>query len=229
MILKANNSRSTGPDKMDRHQLSKLEQLSRDATKCRFCFEHYGLAAPVTDIAQPRWIGPKYWESAKRVAIVMVNPGSGENSKKKELNRQGLPMLYDFRDGSVSLSDLFKKQKIAMSQWGSSSGKFKDFYIDQLGLDLDEIALANIAWCADLKNEHPRSMLQECFSRHTSDLLKLLDPHIILLAGRVTQSFSKPIAENLPEATIVNMLHHAHREGNDASEAEWARVRKLIE
>ena len=45
--------------------LKRLENLSRKAARCRYCFEHFGLKSPITDVAQARWVGPDYWKAGK--------------------------------------------------------------------------------------------------------------------------------------------------------------------
>ena len=212
---------------MSRKEFKHLEKLSRKAARCRYCFEHFGLESPITDVAQPRWVGPDYRNARTRIVIVMLNPGSGEGYKQ-EMNRKGLPILQGFRDGSVSLRELFRHQRVAMENWGTPRGWYLEYYVDRLGLHIDEIAFANIAWCAVSGNKYPKKMLKECWGRHTSDLMKLLDPHVVVLAGRAARSFEGAIQEMLPDARVIRMLHHAHRKGREATRREHRRVRRLI-
>ena len=84
-------------------------------------------------------------------------------------------------------------------------------FIELHGLDIDCIALANIAWCATAENKYPVWMLQECASRHTLKWLAQLRPSIIILSGIETHQFEGVIAQRIPEARILTTYHYAHR------------------
>lgn len=202
-----------------------FELLARSATNCRECFTLGEVSEPDINVAQPRWIGPGYWTSPSRVAIVMLNPGqSGATPQAREY----LVRIRAFRDGEMSLQPILDRQRESMNSWGSSPGRFTDFYLAGLGLELDEIAFANVAWCGTKGNKYPRSMLNRCFSRHTGPLLELLRPAVVLLSGRATHCFASSIGRLLPRSRVITMLHYAHREGHAAELAESKRVRALI-
>ena len=39
----------------------RLENLARAATRCRECFRLGEVVDPFITVAQPRWVGAKYW------------------------------------------------------------------------------------------------------------------------------------------------------------------------
>ncbi|HNQ78845.1 MAG TPA: hypothetical protein PLA03_01265 [Acidobacteriota bacterium] len=176
---------------------------------------------PFMDVAQPRWVGPKYWGSPCRVVVLMLNPGQG---KKKELPVESKKRLHNFRDGTASLDDIFMRQKEGMKQWGWPKGRFLDYYCGKLGLDLDEIAFANVAWCATEGNNYPRKMLDRCFNKHTARLFEILEPRAVLACGTKTRRY----AAGLTDITVIKLLHHAHRKGNEAEEKEIERVKEEL-
>jgi hypothetical protein len=193
--------------------------LARTATKCRVCFTPLGdVVAPDIDIAQPMWVGPKYWTSNFRVTILMCNPGQG--SQHGEWAKEVRAEIRAFRDGTTDLRSLWDFQRDAMD-WSK-------FYIEGLHLNRDEVAFANVAWCATKGNCYPDSMLQRCFRDHTGPLLRLLRPNVVIAAGRKAQAFAQGVREMLPKANVINTLHHAHREGRAVTQRELAQVRSEL-
>jgi hypothetical protein len=190
--------------------ISSVETIYRKATSCRECFDLSEVDSPVIDIAQPRWIGRRYFSTQPRVAIAMLNPGSGDN-RLDTADKIALDVLRSFSSGTIRLEDVFSNQIKDMKFWGR--GRFLSFYTEQLGLKLNDIAMLNIALCATRHNLYPRSVLDRCFSTHTARLVALLNPDIILLSGSATHRFSKRMNGILPHAKVIPMLHFAHRKG----------------
>src|SRR5579859_7675497 len=202
-----------------------FEQLCRKAIKCRLCFRELPLEAPTIDIAQPRWIGRTYWATRPRVLVLMLNPGSGESrTDRADKVTRSLIRRFSKRAGALRavLDHLMRDAK----GWGR--GRFKKFYSTDLGLVFESIAFANVAWCSTRGNAYPPQMLEQCFSRHTADLLRILDPQVVLLSGRGAKRFEARIAKLLPRAKIIPMLHFAHREGGAAWARESLRIRRQI-
>ncbi len=94
---------------------------------------------------------------------------------------------------------------------------------------LPDIALANVAWCAEGNNCYPLDMLKQCFAAHTAPLLKVLKPHLILLGGGGVSSFKARVKAVCPEAQIELVLHYSHRKGHEATRKEIERVRPIIQ
>lgn len=201
-----------------------FENLARDATKCRKCFTCGEVSAPDIDVAQPRWVGPRYWESSCRVAILMINPGRSPRGSANA--RSFLVQIRAFRDGAPTLRTILDGQREAMESW--AHGQFRGFYIDGLGLDFEDIAFANVAWCATANNSYPRTMLDRCFELHTGPLLRILRPTVVLTSGSGAHHFGEKVCAILPEATVIKIMHYAHREGRAAGQRELTRVRSEL-
>jgi hypothetical protein len=201
--------------------LSHIQHLSRKAASCDICFKEGWVDRSFVDVAQPRWVGSRYWESSFRVVILMLNPGQG---KKKKPPVESKKLLQSFRDGGDSLDAVLKYQREGMKSWGKPPGRFLNFYCDGLGFDLEEIAFVNVAWCATEGNRYPKKMLDCCFSRHTAGLLEILEPSVVLASGVKTRGY----AAGLHGTRVIRLIHHAHRKGNDVQTKELDRVKKEL-
>lgn len=215
-------------DSISKGGFSSLNFLFREVMGCRICFENKIVSSANVDLPQPRFVGSKYFSSVSRVMVIALNPGAGKTSKKIELNRAWKQCLHDYENGKRTIEDLFLFQKGQMSSWGSPPGKYLKFYCDGMGLCLDEIALANIAWCADANNEYPKKMLDDCFQKHTGVLVKILAPDVVVLSGSKTHRFKKRILEILPASSVIKTLHYAHWKGPERECRELAVVREKI-
>jgi len=182
------------------------------------------IAAPI-DIAQPRWVGPAYWAAQPRVAILMINPGGGGSRSHSSTDRTRA-VIHSFAAGSGTFDEVLEHQAQDIPSWGR--GRFAAFYLAGLGLALNKIALANVAWCATLGDRYPANMLKTCFSRHTGRLLQILSPDFLLVSGSSAHDFVEQIGLDLPGAKIVPTLHYAHRKGQAAQTRELERVRSQL-
>jgi hypothetical protein len=212
---------------MDLQGPAAFEALAKEAVHCRDCFRDGRVLAPRVDLAQPRWIGPSYWASRPRVLIVALNPGGGA-ARHDAGNRVFVDRLRAFAGGTGTLRAVLDHQADDMPNWGRVQGRYTDFYFRGLCLAQDATAMANIAWCATAGDKYPGWMLRNCMARHTSRLIALLEPDIVLLSGSNTHHF-RPVIEQLrPAASVVTMLHYAHRESPQREAEDLARVRKTI-
>src|SRR5205814_7171906 len=102
--------------------------------------------------------------------------------------------------------------------------------LHSLGLGVENIAVGNIALCATEHNEYPMSMLRDCWSRHSSQMIEALRPGLVVLMGRegVMQEFAMKLRASSLGDHVIRMAHFAHREGNAYEETECERVRKLL-
>jgi hypothetical protein len=152
-------------------------------------------------------VGSHYLNVEPRVLVVMLNPSSGKRYAKKS-NPEYLRYLQSYRSGDLELKKLFDHQKDDMPRWGR--GRFWKFYMNRLGLILEETAFVNIAWCATDDNSYPDWMLGNCFQLHTEDLIKALRPSLILLSGGNVQNFERSIRLAVPNALVRPIPHYAH-------------------
>jgi hypothetical protein len=205
-----------------------IESIFREAMKCRKCFDQ-GFAKPTAvDVAQPRWIAPGYLNAAVKVLIISLNPGAGNTPKKQQANGPFRQILLDYKDGRKSLQDLFDFQRQYILSWGTPSGRFVKFYMDGMGLDLDEIALANIAWCAAAKNKWSSQMFSQCFHVHTAKLIIAIRPDIVILSGFGTHRYASEINKLVPDCRVINTIHYAHRKGKKVEDKELMQIKKTI-
>lgn len=194
------------------------------AVNCRYCFKKYSIRPALVNIAQPRWIGKDYFKSNPKLLIIMINPAQGRDSHIKT-NENLKELIKKFRLGKVKVAAIFKQQENNMS----NSGNFLTYYQDKMGLDLNKIAFANIAWCADGNNCYPKDMLKECFERHTSPLIRALKPGITILSGTNIHAYESKIKDIVPNSTVIKTWHFAPRGSNARKEAELKIVRNQLE
>lgn len=202
-----------------------LDQLFRRAMGCRLCFQEGIVSSPAIDMAQPRWVGPRYFETRPRILVVLLNPGSGEGYDKTLISAY-LDHLLDYQQGRIGLGELFVRQRDDMANWGRPPGRFLSFFEQGLGLNLDEIAFVNMAWCASASNRYPGRMLANCFHKHTVDLIKMLEPHGVFLSGTRVHTVSAEIRQLLGrDIRVVPLPHYAHRKGRQWEAEELERIR----
>ena len=209
-------------------QWEAIESIFRETMKCRKCFDQ-GFAKPTSvDVAQPRWIAPGYLNSAVKVLIISLNPGAGNTPKKQRANGPFRQILHDYKDGRKPLQNLFAFQRKYILSWGTPSGRFVKFYMAGMGLDLDEVALANIAWCAAAKNKWSSQMFSQCFRKHTAKLIVAIRPDVIILSGSDTHRYASEINKLVPTCRVISTIHYAHRKGKEVERKELMQVKKII-
>jgi hypothetical protein len=174
---------------------------------------------------------PRYFHADLRILVLLLNPAGG-HGRVKDSNETYVKHLENYRDARLPLDELFEKQKEDMSNWR----RFLPFYTAGLELDLEEIAFANIAWCASKNNQYPPAMLASCFRAHTAELIAILRPDFLILSGGDAQKFWKRwrktkkaeefLVEEVPE--IHPLLHFAHRKSGEREAMELYRVREAI-
>lgn len=199
--------------------------LATEALRCRSCFDTRLVEPATIDLAQPRWIGPGYWSSKPRIALVLINPGAGAKYAKGR-NVGGQETLHKALDDPSNLISYLEDQRENLPRWGR--GRFWRFFMEKAGLNPDAIALANIAWCASRNNHYPRAMLSNCFEQFTHRLLTFLRPDIVLLCGSAAHRFHDQIQTQLPQAKIIETLHYSHRKGFAAEAAAVNEIKPAL-
>ncbi len=191
----------------------KIKGIFLEAMQCRSCFANGFVEPAYIDIAQPRWIGPSFWTSNPRILLLFINPGAGEKYAKAR-HSADLDLLQKSLSDPSGLLEYLERQRQNLSLWGK--GKFWHFFVKQVGLDIDAIALANIAWCASRDDRYPVRMRNNCFEKFTSRLLDLLKPDIVIMSGRSVGRYEDQIQEIIPGTMTLKTLHFAHRKGKSA-------------
>jgi len=190
---------------------------------CEDCFQmSLGLTRSLCDTPQPRWIGKDYYTASPRVAVVLINPGGGGPSADPTLAHEANLFRQFHRTGDYQkVRDYFTTAIRRGDRWLS-------WYRDSFGLNHDEIAQLNIAWCPTRENRYPGPMLRHCFSKHTSRLLRTLEPDVVLLSGSATHPFAADIKRLIPHSEVVRTIHYANRGANADKLEEARRVKEII-
>ncbi len=210
------------PEKVKMQPQQDLDQLFRGAIRCNECFKDGHLRRSFIDVAHPRLIGKNYWACPVKILVLMINPGKGRDD---DAHRQAAERIRAFGSGRDTLAEIFQSQRDDLPNWG----KFMSFYVGELGLRVDDIALANVAWCSTEHDKYPDRMLDECFDRHTGSLVRLLNPDAILLSGSSIGRFKTKIEHLVPNARVILAPHYANREGCEYNQTHARRIRSELD
>ncbi len=189
-----------------------FNEICKSSVNCNHCFKNNYVKRPFIDIAQPRYVGKNYWTALNRLLFLSINPGAGRDSPS---NQKMLSEIKEYKLGQADLSPLFEQQERHIPNWGR--GKFLK-YFHEIGCELQNIALLNIAWCATSGDKYPREMLSHCFSIHTQPALKALQPTHIIACGGKAQEYAKKAGLD-----YIAAPHYAARKSID-----YAAIRKSI-
>lgn len=200
---------------------TRLASIAAEAMTCNACFEAGTLTRSYVDLPQPRYVGPGYAGSRPRIAWVMINPGAGQANQRDQSWRNA---LIAFRQGVTELGDVFAEQRQHMPHWNDLIP-----FIERHGLDVDNLAVVNVAWCASAGNKYPRAMLRQCWTRHTAAWLRSLAPEVAILSGSAAHAFESELADELPACRIIKAFHYAHRPLDaDRAQARATEVRQEL-
>jgi Uracil DNA glycosylase superfamily len=193
----------------------------RKAVACHACFACPGATLQRTSVklAQPRPIGQGYWTVGRRVVFVGLNPSQRLDTELNDL-------LVAYEAGKVTreaVDQRYLRKKPGAYRQGLTR------YLCALGLKLDDVALANIAWCSTMTNKYPPDMLNRCFATHTRALLADLNPDVIILTGAATRPFIKPIKKAFSHALVVQTWHCSNREKRVDEAAKLAKIKALMD
>ena len=153
--------------------------------------------------------------------MLLINPGEGASRGDGEDENHRV-LIDQFRSGLVPIESIFDHQRGDIKNWGR--GRFVSFY-ESLGLNICDLAIANVAWCGTKGNRYPASMLNDCFKLHTAPLIKELRPDVVLLGGTRVHPFEESVRLILPYARLVLTPHYAHRKGGDYQRTKSERIK----
>jgi hypothetical protein len=204
-------------------------EVMQAAASCNHCFDTIsGLQRVAQGLPKPRWIGERYWAATHRIVVVLLNPGDSTNLGEAWNRRERECFASFYRDGDYQLiREYFRTRRDEEKNAVTRAKPTFTWYEDTFGLDFEEIAQINVAWCASRGNQY-RSMLRPCFERHTGLLLQALEPHAVLLSGSGTHQFDKAIKELIPTVYVQKTVHYAHREGVGRNATEAADFRAWL-
>jgi hypothetical protein len=184
---------------------AEIDLLCRDAMRCNTCFADGTLArsGPVT-VPQPRPVPDGYWRASPKIALVLANPNSGDAPRDVAGNVVFDRLLRAYRDGGPYRPVAEHIHQGLLTDW--FGGTFNELYLQGFGLDLDTLALANIAWCAT-RQENESWLWEPCFERHTGPLLHHLDPDVALLCGDNADRYRRAVLAQCRHALIAKVVH----------------------
>jgi len=193
---------------------------------CRKCFNNPNITKSgkpfgVADVSgpQPRWLGKNYFNSEKKICIMLINPGSGDKTPENEwaplekLNKAETQELKEkFWD------QLMYTNEVGMPKWGA----WVNLYFESLGLveKKDEVAFMNMMLCASKGNAYNKKSLDLCFSSQSSNLLKMLSPDILIFSG--AQTISNILKKSIPLSTL------REKKGEYSREIDSSLIKKEI-
>ena len=187
--------------------MSKLEAINFFSSNysCTKCFNNpkitkSGQTLILADVRgpQPRWIGSNYFNSAQKICVMLINPGSGDKTPENEwapLKKMNLARTD--KDKEIHWKELMETNKNGMPKWGA----WDDLYFNSLGLrdKSNSIAFMNMMLCASKGNTYTTNSLDLCFSERSSKLLSLLSPEILIFSGAQTIKNALKKPESLTE------------------------------
>ena len=212
--------------------LSSIQNIYQQAVGCDDCFvkDSYKMTRGKISKAQPRWIGKNYFSSKKRVCVMAINPGNVGNRSsygQRHAAEEFQNHIENFANDQNSWSEMMRFIENDMHNWGG--GRYKKFYFDLMGLDLNEVAMMNMMLCSATNkngkgNNYSKDTLMNCYERFTKRILIELNPNFIILSGTLVQNamkkFTKSLLEVLPNTEIINTFHYRPQLQRDWEKAD---------
>lgn len=192
---------------------------------------------------QFRPVGELY--SPGGIVFIQINPGyivteRSEIDKKykstknrnialrKHKNTKGLANLQKkFCASPQSLkiwNELCSEYSIAMQElWGWPPGKYAKT-IESHGIELNSIAVVNLAQCSVRNNAYSKRLLNKCWESRTSSLLEILKPGVVVAQSKIVFDFLK--TKHLPNnPKILEGVHHASRSSTKKKDCRFKTVK----
>lgn len=208
-----------------------------DALRCRFC----GL--PERQRPQIRPVGKLYRPGG--VTFFQINPGyiggttkSEVRSKYKSVGNRNLALRKiemtkylqsvqeEFLESpSARRWDVLCKKYFGIMRefWGWPPGKYAKT-IEEHGIGLDSVSIVNLAQCPVWHDAYSKKLLNNCWENRTSQLLKILQPRIIVAQGKTVFDYLEAkLHSNWPK--ILQGVHHASRASSEEKQRLFNKVR----
>ena len=207
--------------------------------KCREC----GL--PKKYRPQLRPVGVDY--KADGVLFLQINPGEiGSLTKSKirewysTINERKIAYYKSQETKNLlALQDAFAHRpivgnwrkltkayfEIMQEVWGRPPGKYKKT-IEQHGLPINTVAIANIAKCPAPNNKYG-FLLQPCWEKRTKELIEILKPNTIVAQSKAAYRFI--IQQEMSDGIkIIEGVHHASRLSKAENEKIFRKVSRIL-
>ena len=207
--------------------------------KCREC------SLPKRYRPQLRPVGIDY--KVGGVLFLQINPGEiGSLTKSKIKQRytttterkiacyknQGTKKLLALQDVFAHRPIVGNWRKLAKAYneimqevWGRPPGKYKKT-IEQHGVPINTVAIANIAKCPAPNNKYG-FLLQPCWEKRTKELIEILKPSTIVAQSKSAYRFviKQPMSDSVK---IIEGVHHASRLRRAENELIFRKVSRLL-
>ena len=116
--------------------------------------------------------------------------------------------------------------KACSDVWGWLPGSYGKT-IEKHGVNLNEIAVVNIAQCPVPDDNYGNHFLLKCWSKRTKRLLEILEPRIIVAQGKTVLRFLNKYL-NTDDYIIVEGVHHSSRMSNAEKQSLFSQTQKVI-
>jgi hypothetical protein len=221
---------------------NRLISFWADALRCRHCGLDRGYEPQIRPVGENYRVGG--------VVFAQINPGHIGVLTDKEIEeryKRSSSKLIASRKRE-STEDLQRKQEDFIKNpclptwkqlnraylqamrklWGWPPGWYAKV-IEQhgKGLDLDDIAIANLMQCPVRGNKYSAKEIHACWAERTQTLLQILRPGIIVAQGKtVYEHLGNLLLPNNP--TLLRGVHHASRESKAVQDMFLKEVKKKI-
>ncbi len=210
-------------------------EAMRSAECCNLCFQKTpGIRRPARGLQKPkpRWIGKDYWTKRPRIVFILIQPGSANDKPDSFHEREATAFSEFYRNGCYDTVQNYLHGRYFDQKSGDEKTKSLVWYEDIFGVNFEEIALVNMAWCATYNDliasgsdkELLHFMLKTCFENHTRSLVEALEPDAVILSGKGAFKPYLPVFEKWLGFNRVRLIHHynyyVRTYGNDTTGIE---------
>jgi len=214
----------------------------RKIAKCRAC----GLPCGY----RPRPFVPPVGYRRGGICFVQINPGhigtlTATEIKQRYLSEYGRALalrkveaakrLHHARESYVeagtraaSALQVYREELLSQMReaWGWPPGAYGRM-IEAHGVELDQVAVINLAQCPVPRDGYRRRHLETCWQRWTCHLLECLAPAIVIAQGRQVSQFLS--CHELPGTPrLLEGVHHASRASRTSRDSTLAQLRAAI-
>jgi len=226
---------------MAKSNFQKLKKHFAAVAACREC------NLPAGYFPQLRPPGPGYHPGG--VVFVQINPGHIESMNEAEIAKRyksehgrntarlkaadakrlkRLHKAFAKRTSSETYENMRDAFMESMANiWGWPPGKYGKT-IEAHGVDLNDIAVMNLAQCPVPKESNKSKQLQRCWNKWGYQQLEILQPSLIVAQGK--QAYNFLMETGLPyQIQVVEGMHHADRRSRKRKDQLLEYVRRQIE
>ena len=218
----------------------KLNKVWKDIFRCRHC----GLPDDYTPQYRP--IGRTY--NLGGILFAQINPGhigcltqvEIEKRYKREDSRQKAHRKQLSTSYLLSLQNAFIKESsienwnqlnnayndAVRKVWGWPPGKYLST-IEKHGVNIEDVALINIAQCPVPNNKYTKQMLSDCWKIHTKKLIAVLKPRLVVAQGKAVFGFLKN-QDLIENANLIKGNHHASRQRTEIKKQIFHEVKNFV-